>query len=258
MADNGDGSGCSGPVSVHAGFQTLPKALPYNQEREWRRSLVRWRRLAWLLALSWMTLVVGGGLDLDRETLAWVESRYGEAAAQRVRRWRDLMNGQRDLPERDKLALVNSFFNELPWKSDQELWGKKDYWATPIEALGIRGADCEDYSIAKYFTLREMGVPEEKLKIMYVKALKLNQAHMVLTYYPTPDAVPLVLDNINGEILPASHRRDLAPVYSFNASSLWLAKRRGEGKRVGGADRLSLWQDLQQRLRREGARADDR
>ncbi|HEB96140.1 MAG TPA: sulfate adenylyltransferase [Sedimenticola thiotaurini] len=190
--------------------------------------------------------------------MKWVEQKYGRAAAERVDRWRNLMASERDLPERDKLTLVNAFFNRLPWKTDQELWGREDYWATPIEALSIRGADCEDYSIAKYFTLRELGVPDSKLKIMYVKALRLNQAHMVLTYYPTPDAVPLVLDNINGDILPASERPDLAPVYSFNASSLWLAKRRGEGRRVGGSDRLSLWQDLQQRLQREGEQHNDR
>ncbi len=31
----------------------------------------------------------------------------------------------------------------------------------------VKGAgDCEDYSIAKYFTLRRLGIPSEKLRVI--------------------------------------------------------------------------------------------
>ncbi len=120
-----------------------------------------------------------------------------------------------------------------------------------MEALGKGKADCEDYSIAKYFTLRELGVPDDKLRIMYVKALELNEAHMVLTYYPDPGAVPLVLDNLNRRILSASKRADLAPVYSFNGEGLWLAKNLGKGKRLGSSGRINRWEDLKERMAKE-------
>ncbi|WP_197479414.1 transglutaminase-like cysteine peptidase, partial [Oleiphilus sp. HI0132] len=81
-------------------------------------------------------------------------------------------------------------------------------WATPLEFLATNAGDCEDFSIAKYFTLREMGIPDDMIKITYVKALELNQAHMVLAYYPTPDAEPLILDNLINEIKPAGQRTD--------------------------------------------------
>ena len=129
------------------------------------------------------------------------------------------------------------------------LWSKEDYWATPAEMLAIGAGDCEDYSIAKYFTLKEIGVDEDKLRITYVKAVEIGQAHMVLTYYETNRSVPLVLDNLITEIEPASRRNDLVPVYSFNGAGLWLAKSRGEGQRVGDSSRLSLWQDLEARMR---------
>ncbi len=139
----------------------------------------------------------------------------------------------------------------MTYSSDDKRWGKADYGANPFEALGINAADCEDYAISKYLTLKELGVPEEKMRIMYVKALELNQAHMVLTYYPSPDAIPLVLDNLNPRILSANRRADLAPVYSFNAESLWLAKNMGRGKKLGSSKRLSLWQEYQKRLAKE-------
>lgn len=115
-----------------------------------------------------------------------------------------------------------------------------------------RGAgDCEDFAIAKYISLRHLGVPAEKLRITYVKALRLNQAHMVLTYYSRPDAEPLVLDNLIGSILPASQRTDLQPVYAFNGEGLWLANASG-GKQVGDSKRLSRWQDLLKKMKAEG------
>ena len=117
--------------------------------------------------------------------------------------------------------------------------------------LASNGGDCEDFSIAKYFTLRELGIPAEKLRLTYVKALKLDQAHMVLTYYSTPDAVPLVLDNLINEIRSATEREDLLPVYSFNGDGLWLAKSRGMEQRVGRSERLSRWQEVIARIDEE-------
>ena len=153
--------------------------------------------------------------------------------------------------EKEKLALVNSFINQTRFVDDITHWGKQDYWATPVELLATNGGDCEDFSIAKYFTLREMGVPDERMRITYVKSLKLNQAHMVLTYYPSPDSDPLVLDNLINDVKPASNRSDLLPIYSFNAQDLWLAKERGRGRLVGSSDRISMWLDLLGRIEKE-------
>ncbi len=120
-----------------------------------------------------------------------------------------------------------------------------------MQALQRGAADCEDYAIAKYFSLRQLGVPSHKLRITYVKALRLNQAHMVLTYYPSPGAEPLVLDNLIDAIRPAGQRNDLKPVYAFNAEGLWVPGPQG-GKQVGDSKRLSRWQDLLKKMQAEG------
>jgi predicted transglutaminase-like cysteine proteinase len=148
---------------------------------------------------------------------------------------------------------VNSFFNQLRFVSDIEHWGKEDYWATPMELLTTNAGDCEDFSIAKYQTLRSMGVPDEQLRIVYVKALELNQAHMVLAWYPRRDADPLILDNLINDIKLASQRSDLEFVYSFNGSGLWFSKA-GQEKRIGEAEKLSRWHELNQRMQRSGQR----
>lgn len=197
---------------------------------------------------------LGLRLGWTEKTLASVEKRYGAPARKRLLAWRELMESNHNKPELEKLELVNQFFNQVIFVSDIEHWGQEDYWATPVEMLSTNGGDCEDFAIAKYFTLVEMGVPVDRLQITYVKALRLNpvsQAHMVLTYYPTPDAVPLVLDNLDSDIRPANVRTDLIPVYSFNGEGLWLAKERGLGRNVGKSDRLSLWRSLTARIGKE-------
>jgi len=118
--------------------------------------------------------------------------------------------------------------------------------------LTTHGADCEDYVIAKYYTLKELGVAVDKLRITYVKAKRINQAHMVLTYFPNPDAIPLVLDNLISKIFSADRRKDLEPVYSFNASGMWLERMKGQGIRMGNPNKLDLWTDLRLRMAAQG------
>jgi len=184
-------------------------------------------------------------LELNEELFTFIQKRFGAQAVERLNQWEKIANLKKNISNVNKLKLVNSFFNKAEFISDQKHWGKEDYWATPLELLATNGGDCEDYSIAKYFTLREMGVPMDKMKITYVKAVKLNQAHMVLAFYPEPSADPLILDNLINDIKPASKRDDLVPVYSFNGEGLWLSKLRGqEGKRIGGSDKLKNWQEL--------------
>ncbi|WP_448505950.1 transglutaminase-like cysteine peptidase [Immundisolibacter sp.] len=210
----------------------------------------RRRRGRWLgLALAALLLpAAADGPAFDANALRAIEQRYGAAAVQRVRDWRQLIDADQEQPLKAKLMAVNDFFNQLPFVDDIIHWKQSDYWATPVEFLATDGGDCEDFAIAKYFTLLEMGVPESRLQITYVKAVQLNQAHMVLAYYANPAADPLVLDNLVPEMRPGSSRSDLVPVYSFNGQGLWISRARGRGKRVGGSERLSLWQDLMSRM----------
>ena len=209
------------------------------------------RSYRWLMILAGLLTVftVSSELEISDELLATINKKYGEQAVTRIEQWQKLMKTGKNLSEQEKLRQVNDFFNQrIDFVDDVYLWGLNDYWATPLELLAQGAGDCEDYSIAKYFTLIELGVSEDKIRITYVKALKLNQAHMVLTYFSTPKAIPLVLDNLIPQIKSATKRKDLLPVYSFNGSGLWLAKSRGTGKRVGGASRLNMWTELKQRM----------
>lgn len=212
------------------------------------------RRLGLLLgalALSVLALPLAGDERLVPSPAAVraLASSAPDDEGQRLRGWAAILETPHGTPVRARLEATNDFFNTLAFVSDTVHWGRADYWATPLEFLRTAAGDCEDFAIAKYFTLIALGVPESRLKLTYVKALRLNQAHMVLTYYASPKAEPLVLDNLEAVILPASQRRDLKPVYSFNGTGLWLATQRGGAdEALGKPTRLSRWQDLLARL----------
>jgi predicted transglutaminase-like cysteine proteinase len=184
----------------------------------------------------------------SEDLLTRVTDKYGADASKRLVLLGNLVDESSTLDEQGKIEAVNDFFNQIPYDSDIHHWKQKDYWATPIEKLATNGGDCEDYSIAKYYTLRELGIEEKKLRIMYVKALEWNEAHMVLAYYMKPSVPPLVLDNIKKELKPANERKDPVPVFSFNANGLYLAKAQGVGKRVGGPEKMKLWSNMMKRM----------
>ncbi len=155
--------------------------------------------------------------------------------------------------EEARLKGLNGFFNrQIQYRDDREVWGVIDYWASPLESLAKGQGDCEDYAIAKYFSLIAAGVPGVKMRLVYVRAQVSGtvQAHMVLAYYPEPNAEPLILDNLLTDIRPASRRPDLVPVFSFNAEGLWQGV---AGASAGDpAARLSRWRDVLAKAKAEG------
>lgn len=211
------------------------------------------RILASLLIASGMALAEPA-LELSDKLLKAMARQYGADARSRLQQWQKLIDQPPDGDEQTKLERVNTFFNHIPQKDDSEHWGLENYWATPVELLVTDGGDCEDFAIAKYFTLRSMNVADDRLRISYVKAFIPSkgkiESHMVLSYYPTPDADPLILDNLNPAILPAAQRPDLAPIYGFNGAGLWHAKERGR-TRNGAVNDLGLWRDLLSRMEHE-------
>lgn len=185
-------------------------------------------------------------------------SRYGQNAHAMVGQWRAMIDHSRTLPESQRINLVNDFFNQrIRFRDDIVTWKQKDYWATPLETMGRQQGDCEDFSIAKFITLLLSGIDMDKLRITYVKAVlgtgssRASVAHMVLAYYPKPNADPLILDNLIPRILPGSKRSDLTPVFGFNSKGLWVGGATSASTNNPGA-KLSRWRDLLQRMQQDG------
>ena len=219
-------------------------------------------RLVWTVLLAtgllWLGQVAHGGVDFDRLLMS-ITQRWGGGVASRFNAWQGMLAEIRGVSDSQRLKRVNDFFNrQIVFGEDLAIWNQADYWATPLESLGRGIGDCEDFVIAKYFSLREVGVASEKLRLIYVRAkigssdTVASQAHMVLAYYAQPEAEPLVLDNLVSEIRTASRRPDLAPVFSFNSEGVFTGVTGKESTPAAGVGRLSRWEDLLKRARAEG------
>lgn len=163
---------------------------------------------------------------ISESVMKKAQKKYGKHVRERFQAYNSKLYSLQNTPNKVKLEEINNFYNKIPYVDDIKIWGKRDYWATPLEFLARGKGDCEDYVIAKYFSLRNLGVESKKLYFSYVRSNKFTRAHMVLSYFETPYSVPLILDSINYRIFPADKRTDLTPVYNFNGETLYRARQK--------------------------------
>lgn len=207
------------------------------------------------MVLCWL-LVSGVAAFGDLQRMTDAAQRAGPQAQAGVRDLQAMLAELAGGSDAQKVQAINDFFNRrVLFREDIAVWGQVDYWASPVETLARGQGDCEDYAASKYFALLVAGVAPQRLRLVYVRAEMGGPggptlAHMVLAYYPAPDADPLILDNLLGSIRPASRRPDLLPVFSFNAEGLWQGS---TGPAAGNpVERLSRWRELLRKAREEG------
>lgn len=196
-------------------------------------------------------------IDFDRFHRL-MDSRFGPQRAQVSRNWEIMLRQAAQAEsERQKLDIVNQFVHQqVRYRTDQRLYGVEDYWASPLETLGHGLGDCEDYAILQYVSLRQAGISDDRLRLIYVNARiggprsNITQAHMVLGYYATPTSEPLILDSLIANIRPASERTDLSPVFSFNSEGLWAGG--ATSPAASATARLSRWRNVLERIQQEG------
>jgi predicted transglutaminase-like cysteine proteinase len=197
-----------------------------------------------------------GGLGLwagDSLQMIQAAQRLGPRAVAALPSLQALLQHSAAFDEEGQLAAVNSYFNRrIVFAEDSEAWSQADHWASPLEALALGRGDCEDYAIAKYFSLLALGMPVARLRLVYVRAQTGagSQPHMVLAFYAQPNSEPLILDNLITDLRSASRRPDLVPVFSFNSEGLW----QGAGAQSAGDPlaRLSRWREVLAKARAEG------
>ncbi|MBL4900062.1 MAG: transglutaminase-like cysteine peptidase [Colwellia sp.] len=213
----------------------------------------QWRVVIASALILWFPVILLSTPFVSESMLQRLKLDYSDQAYRRGIALNKLLVHLEKKEIKTQLIEVNRFFNQFFYKADHLHWGKKDYWATPEEFIGTQHGDCEDFVIAKYFVLRKLGVPDNRLYLTYVKALKQNVAHMVLSYFEKPSSTPLILDNYNPVILRADKRRNLLPIYSFNANSLFLTNASAGLGRSLPTDKIknSKWAKLLADIRNE-------
>ncbi len=188
--------------------------------------------------------------DKDKENLKTNPNK--KAVYLRLLKYLELKRKIKDFSLEKKLNYVNSFYNKILPVNDSTKYSADDYWATPKEFIIEGKGDCEDYAIAKYFTLQEVGIPKEKLFLAVVKVRGATNYHMVLTYLENKNSMPLILDNLSFRVLPFIKRTDLTPKFIFNEKEAFILKNKKIHKKVkvdwGKEDK---WKNLLNRIYKE-------
>ncbi len=159
---------------------------------------------------------------LDKQDIKTIKNSYqSKKITTRLLRYKDFLKEARYFRLEKKLNRVNSYINKIRSKHDKvsNRGGENtigDYWMTPKEFFIAGSGDCEDYAIAKMYTLLYLGIDPKKLFLSVVKVKGHTTLHMILLYFDKKDAIPLVLDNLSWKILPFDQREDLSPLFAFN------------------------------------------
>jgi predicted transglutaminase-like cysteine proteinase len=160
---------------------------------------------------------------------------------------RTVLDGLRNLDDLEKLYIINTFFNNhITYTPDKKTSSSSDYWQSQQETLIRQSGDCEDFAIAKYFSLLQLNVDNTRLKVVYVNNRSINGAHMVLTYNSDVHSSPLVLDSNTNAIITLQES-GYVPVYAFNSESLYLPNR---SEPVSGVKNLSKWNGVLEKHRK--------
>ena len=133
--------------------------------------------------------------------------------------WQKFLNSLEGKKVVKQVKAVNRYLNGVKYITDLRNWGIDDYWATPKQFKDQNG-DCEDYAIAKYMSLRAIGYPLDKMRIVVVQDQNLGVAHGILAVYINDK--PYILDNQIKQILPAKKIKHYKPFFSLNEKFWWL------------------------------------
>lgn len=161
--------------------------------------------------------------DFYKKNLKKFESAYGKRAKKRLEQYFSFMEKVKGKDTAFQLEAVNLFFNRFQYKTDIQNWNQREYWADPFEFIGQGAGDCEDFALAKYYSLKELGISSEKLKLSYAKLVdrrtKKRTPHIVLEYFNTSKNLSMVLDNSVKNIFPRKKRDDLIIIDNLKISN---------------------------------------
>ncbi len=132
-----------------------------------------------------------------------------------------VMDEARDTDGLARIGIVNRSVNAaVRYVSDDQQHGLADVWSSPLATLASGAGDCEDYAIAKYMLLRQLGVAEADLMLLLVRDNAVRQDHAVLGV--RVDGRWLVLDNRQARVLDPDQLAHFTPLFALDHDGVGL------------------------------------
>lgn len=127
----------------------------------------------------------------------------------------DIVDVARRREGRSRVGEINRAINlAIRPMSDLAQYGVPDLWTAPIQTLTAGAGDCEDYAIAKYVALEEVGVAGEDLRLVVVRDTRRREDHAVVAV--RLDGRWLVLDNRWLALVEDVELENYLPMFGMN------------------------------------------
>ncbi len=111
-----------------------------------------------------------------------------------------------------RIAEINRAINlDIKPVDDMTQYHVVDLWATPLMTFASSAGDCEDYAIAKYLALLELGFAEDDLRLLVVRLHANDEYHAVAAV--RYQSQWLILDNRTLEMHDDSKLAEFDPLF---------------------------------------------
>ena len=166
------------------------------------------------LAMRWRRLQPV--IHVEAEVLALCRSNP-KACTPAAARFLSIIESARARTGRARIGEINRAINlAIRPMSDEEQFGAADVWATPLMTFASGAGDCEDYAIAKYVALRQVGMAARDLRLVILHNRLTHEDHAVTA--ARVDGRWLILDNQRMALLTDSEMRGMTPLLALNST----------------------------------------
>lgn len=136
----------------------------------------------------------------------------------KLKPWKHFLSTLQNKDRISQIRAVNEYANEHPYITDPANWQQDDYWAA-IRQFLIKDGDCEDYAIAKFFSLKALGFRNDEMRIVVLKDMNLKVMHAILVVFE--GGKTWALDNQIKQVVETNRIYHYVPFYSINETHWW-------------------------------------
>jgi len=137
-----------------------------------------------------------------------------------LRPWTSWAAALQAQPIEARLQAINDrVLGRVAYVSDQIIWGRPNYWETPLEVVRQEATDCEGFAILDMFLAAAAGIDRQDMAILVGRVPSRNMYHAVLLVRAGGESY--VLDSRWRSIHAIGDALDFVPIYAVGTDSAW-------------------------------------
>lgn len=136
--------------------------------------------------------------------------------------WSSIVRRARGIEDpQQRMAFIHTFvISYIQYAEDIDVYGTRDYWATPAETLARRRGDCEDFAILELMLLKESGIAAADIYLTVGADLAARRDHALLSVLIGNSM--WALDQRASAPFLTTSMTDFRPILTMRGAQIWL------------------------------------